>query len=196
TDGAGHQDRCTTTKATQSLFSSEKTSIIGNKVQITIYYDSGVKTALVTNAAYIKMCKAIFTNENVEKKLLTILKSTCPEDVVSCAASIIQSECASICKRKSAFVLNDKSYNGIMQFSWDTLHQQLLLGAPNTLQIVSSMASNDIPMSVPSKEFHHVLFAIGIALHARNREMTTLQYLNGMVLLHGGCTQRVCDIYY
>ncbi|XP_053388900.1 uncharacterized protein LOC128551958 [Mercenaria mercenaria] len=35
TDGAGHQDRCRTTKATQLLFSSEKTSIIENKVQLT-----------------------------------------------------------------------------------------------------------------------------------------------------------------
>lgn len=53
------------------------------------------------------------------------------------------------------------------------------------------MVSSDIPIPVPSKEFDHVLFTIGLALHGRNREMTTLQYLNGMVLLHGGCTQRV-----
>ncbi|XP_052797544.1 uncharacterized protein LOC128229766 isoform X1 [Mya arenaria] len=77
-----------------------------------------------------------------------------------------------------------------MEFSWDHLYQDLLLGAPNTLRIVSSMVTSSIPMPVPSKEFHHALFAIGIILHGRNREATTLQYLNGMVLLHGGCTHQ------
>ena len=162
--------------------------------QIAIHYDSGVKRTIVTNAGHMQLCKIISSKKNVEKGILNIIKSTCPEDIVKCVGSIVQKECLNISKKQSGFVLHDKSYDGIMQFSWDAMHQQLLVDAKNTLHIVSAMISNVLPIPVPSKELHHALFAISVALHGRNREMTTLQYLNGMVLLHGGCTLHVCII--
>ncbi|WAR03956.1 LOW QUALITY PROTEIN: hypothetical protein MAR_010514 [Mya arenaria] len=121
---------------------------------------------------------------------MEILETTSKDQFAAYAAKIVKNECETICKRHSDFALTDKTYEGIMEFSWDHLYQDLLLGAPNTLRIVSSMVTSSIPMPVPSKEFHHALFAIGIILHGRNREATTLQYLNGMVLLHGGCTHQ------
>ncbi|XP_052811007.1 uncharacterized protein LOC128238795 [Mya arenaria] len=136
------------------------------------------------------MCKVIFYQKNVEKGLMEILETTSKDQFAAYAAKIVKNECETICKRHSDFALTDKTYEGIMEFSWDHLYQDLLLGAPNTLRIVSSMVTSSIPMPVPSKEFHHALFAIGIILHGRNREATTLQYLNGMVLLHGGCTHQ------
>lgn len=134
-------------------------------LQVVIHYESGVKRAIIEKEEHIKMCKVIFYKKNVEKGLLDILQCSDREQVAACAANIVQSECMNICKRQAVFALNDKTYKGIMEFSWDNLYQNLLIGAPNTLRIISAMVTNTIPLHVPSKEFHHVLFAIGKHTH-------------------------------
>ena len=73
---------------------------------------------------------------------------------------------------------------------WDKLHGELQLRAPNLLEVFST-AESPIPKSVSDSKLHHALLATAICLQGRFREMTTLQYLMGFVMLHGNCTQRV-----
>lgn len=55
-----------------------------------------------------------------------------------------------------------------------------------------SAAVSPIPVSISDSKLHHALLSAGICLQGRSREITTLQYLLGFVMLHGSCTQKVC----
>lgn len=131
----------------------------------------------------------------MERELLKVLEKTCPEEVASSTSKIVKKELKELCKQ-SDFALKDKTFKGIMNFQWDRLHQQIIIGAPNTLRVISAMVTDEITENVNCKTLHHILFSIGIVLHGRNQKMTTLQYLNGLVLLHGGCTYRVSNFCF
>ncbi|XP_056013603.1 uncharacterized protein LOC125669312 isoform X1 [Ostrea edulis] len=124
--------------------------------------------------------------------MLDVLKKSNPSYLVNQTCEIIGDECEKICKRNSGSVLQDRTYHGILNFSWDELEGELQTLAPNLLQIVKSIVS-DKPSSMSDRCRIQMLNAIACALHARSREMTALQYLTGLILLHGGCTQRDID---
>lgn len=50
----------------------------------------------------------------------------------------------------------------------------------------------EVEHSINNKGFVQVLVAAAIALHGRNQEMSLVQYMIGLILTHGGCTQLVC----
>lgn len=72
--------------------------------------------------------------------------------------------------------------------SWNP--NSVVTAAANLLKVFSTAVS-PIPKSVSDSKLHHALLATAICLQGRFREMTTLQYLMGFVMLHGNCTQRV-----
>ena len=158
--------------------------------QITIHYKSGIKSRVISFETHKKICKLIFHNRQVEKGILHLLKSTNPNELVAEAATVVANECKDLCKRNSGSVLQDRTHAGILTFSWDKFHKELQIRAPCLLMIVSTMIS-DVPVPVPSTTLCQVLFSVGLILHGRFREMTALQYLVGMILLHGGCTHKV-----
>lgn len=50
---------------------------------ITIYYNSGKKSQLITNEAHKKVCKAIIWGKNVERSIVDIIRKHKPEEVSS-----------------------------------------------------------------------------------------------------------------
>lgn len=139
----------------------------------------------------MKNCKVFFRDQDVEDSLLRIVVTVRPDLVVSAAANLINSERENICNRNSGGILRDKTHENIMQFTWDKLHRELQLKAPYLLKVFSAAVS-PIPVSISDSKLHHALLSAGICLQGRSREMTTLQYLLGFVMLHGSCTQKVC----
>lgn len=113
-----------------------------------------------------------------------------PDSIVSAAAELINSECEEICKRNSESIIRDKSHENMMSFSWDKFHSELQLRAPGLFRVFSA-AVVTVPKLVSDSKLQPVLLAVAICLQGRNREMTTLQYLIGVVMLHGSCAQRV-----
>ena len=77
-----------------------------------------------------KICKLMFHNLQVEKGILHLLKSTSPNELVTEAATVVANECKELCKRNSGSVLQDRSHDGILTFSWDKFHKQLQVSAP------------------------------------------------------------------
>lgn len=159
---------------------------------ITIYYNSGKKSQLITNEAHKKVCKAIIWGKNVERSIVDIIRKHKPEEVSSGAASVVADECKELCFKNSNSVLQARAHHDILSFTWDKFHQELALRAPNTLRIVSSMLS-DVPLSPEGKPFLNLMHTISMALHSRYNQMSLTQYLCGFVLMHGGCTMRDID---
>ena len=157
---------------------------------MTVYYPSGKKTAFIPSETHKQICKAIHRGQNVERCIIHILKKTSPKDVVSAASEILSLECKTICKRGSGSILQDRSYDGILSFSWDKLHEEIAIRAPHTLHIISSMICDIRPPREHGK-FLHVMHSIATVLHSRSQEMSALHYQVGFILAHGGCTQRV-----
>lgn len=161
---------------------------------ITIYYNSGKKSQLITNEAHKKVCKAIIWGKNVERSIVDIIRKHKPEEVSSGAASVVANECKELCCKNSNSVLQAWAHHDILSFTWDKFHQELTLRAPNTLRIVSSMLP-DVPPSPEGKPFLNLMHTtcISMALHSRYNQMSLTQYLCGFVLMHGGCTMRDID---
>ncbi|XP_062582660.1 uncharacterized protein LOC134244405 [Saccostrea cucullata] len=67
------------------------------------------------------------------------------------------------------------------------MYSELKIRAPNVLKTVSAMVS-DIPLQVSEKPFQYVMYSVSQILHGRSQEMSLVQYLSGLVLMHGGCT--------
>jgi hypothetical protein len=141
---------------------------------MSIYYKSGKKRKFVANPSHKTIFKAIMRENDAENTILD--------------------ECRNICKRNSGSILQDRSHDDILQFSWDKLENELRNLAPNLFQIACSIVT-DNSSSMSDRSRIQMLNAVAYALHARSREMTVLQYLAGLVLLHGGCTQRVSYVY-
>ncbi|XP_069109713.1 uncharacterized protein [Argopecten irradians] len=156
---------------------------------ITIHYKSGKKSHFVSNKDYQKMFKVIFREKNVEKGLIDIVKNTAPDELVTAVAGMVSEEARTICQRNSNTVLQQKSQEGILKFSWDSLNKELQVGTPHLLKVVSAIVS-DIPVELGEKPFLHIMHSTAIALHGRFREMSVVQYLTGLVMMHGGCTYK------
>lgn len=161
-----------------------------NEVEIAVFYKSGKKSRFVADPNLKTMCKAIFTEKGATKTILNILKLTNPDEIIEIAASLVADECRKLCKRFSGSILQDRSFEGIFQFSWEKLENELQLRAPKLLYIVSH-AVTDKPSTQTYRSHTQMLYTIASALHARSREMTVLQYLTGFILMNGGCTQRL-----
>lgn len=58
---------------------------------------------------------------------------------------------------------------------------------PALLSIITATLS-DIQPVVGSKPVLDALQTVGIARHLRSQEMAVMQYINGFLLYHGGCT--------
>lgn len=113
-----------------------------------------------------KVCKAIIWGKNVERSIVDIIRKHKPEGVSSGAASVVANECKELCCKNSNSVLQARAHHEILYFTWDKLHQELTLRAPNTLRIVSSMLS-DVPLSPEGKPFLNLMHTISMALHSR-----------------------------
>lgn len=113
-----------------------------------------------------KVCKAIIWGKNVERSIVDIIRKHKPEEVSSGAASVVANECKELCCKNSNSVLQARAHHEILYFTWDKLHQELTLRAPNTLRIVSSMLS-DVPLSPEGKPFLNLMHTISMALHSR-----------------------------
>lgn len=139
------------------------------------------------------MCKAIFAQKGASKTILNILKFTSPDEIIEIAASfIVADECRSLCKRYSGNILQDRSFEGIFEFSWEKLENELQLRAPKLHHIVSH-AVTDKPSTQTYRCHTQMLYTIARSLHVQCREMTVIQYLTGFILMNGGCTQRVIN---
>ena len=62
---------------------------------------------------------------------------TDPDEIIDTAASLVAGECRSLCKRYSGSILQDRSFEGVFQFSWEKLENELQLRAPKFLHILS-----------------------------------------------------------
>lgn len=128
---------------------------------------------------------------DIDSVVADILYKSNPKEIIRCSQKIVQEESKNISKRGSGTVLQKKDYENVFSFQWEQFHQNLQEMCPGLLSIITSTVS-DIPPTVGSKPCFHILQTAGIALHGRSQEMSLLQFMNGFLLTHGGCTQRVC----
>ena len=96
------------------------------------------------------------------------------------------------CPAFSGSMLQDRSFEGLFQFSWEKLENELLQRVRKLIHIVSNAVTDKL-LSQSQRCRNQMLYSITSALHARSREMTVLQYLTGSVLMNGGYTQRVIN---
>ncbi|XP_056006722.1 uncharacterized protein LOC125651350 [Ostrea edulis] len=157
--------------------------------QVVLHYPSGRKSSIIKEDTHQQICKAIARGGNTETVIVDILRKSSPLELVRGSQKIVQEECKAICKRGSGSLLQKKSNADFFSFRWENLHKQLETMCPALLSIITATVS-DIPPVIGSKPFLHALQTVGIALHGRSQEMTVLQYMNGFLLNHGGCTQR------
>lgn len=88
-----------------------------------------------------------------------------------------------------------KEHHDFLRFSWENYYYELQSSCPLLLSTVSAIVC-DIPPAIPSKHFMHIMITAAIGLHSRSQELSVVQYLIGMVLTHGGCTQKVFHIQH
>ena len=158
--------------------------------QVILHYPSGKKSMIVKEGTHQQICKAIMRGGNTDCVVADILCKSKPNEIIRCSQKIVQEESRNISKRGSGTVLQKKNYENVFNFQWEEFHQNLQEKCPGLLSILTSAVS-DIPPTVASKPFFHVLQSAGIVLHGRSQEMSLLQFMNGFLLTHGGCTQRV-----
>lgn len=89
----------------------------------------------------------------------------------------------------------EKGTSWFLRFSWKYYYHELQSSCPLLLSTVSAIVC-DIPPAIPSKHFMHIMITAAIGLHSRSQELSVVQYLIGMVLTHGGCTQKVVHIQH
>lgn len=109
--------------------------------------------------------------------------------LTSAVSKVVAKECETICKRGSGALLQDRTCDGIFQFSWDKFHKEVVVKAPNTLKIISSAISS-IPVVPSEKKFLNIMNTVASALHARSQEMSSLHYQIGFILTRGTCKQK------
>ena len=109
-----------------------------------------MKSRTLDNDLRKQICKLVFHNLHVEKSILQLLKSTSLNELVAEAATVMANECKELCKRNSGSILQDRSRDGILAFSWDNLYEELQIRAPHPLMLVSTMMG-DILVTVQSK---------------------------------------------
>lgn len=126
----------------------------------------------------------------MDKVIADEIVATNPSLVVKAVADIVKRESQGICKSGSGTLLWKKNLDDFLSFNWDDLNKELSLTCPSLMTIMSSIVS-DMPLEKDSKSLHHMLALTAIGLHARNQEMSVIQYIIGFVLTHGGCTLRV-----
>ena len=63
---------------------------------------------------------------------------TDPDEIIDTAASLVADECRS---------LQDRSFEGIFQFSWEKLENELQLRAPKFLHIISHAVTDKLSTS-------------------------------------------------
>lgn len=96
-------------------------------------------------------------------------------------------------RRGSGSILQKKEHHDFLRFSWENYYNELQSSCPLLLSTVSAIVC-DIPPAIPSKHFMHIMITAAIGLRSRSQELSVVQYLIGMVLTHGGCTQKVVHI--
>lgn len=128
--------------------------------------------------------------QNVEKNITEIIGRTHQDMLTSAVSKVVAKECETICKRGSGALLQDRTYDGIFQFSWDKFHKEVVVKAPNTLKIISSAISS-IPVVPSEKKFLNIMNTVASALHARSQEMSSLHYQIGFILTRGTYKQKV-----
>ncbi|XP_062568267.1 uncharacterized protein LOC134230452 [Saccostrea cucullata] len=121
--------------------------------------------------------------------IIDALANSYPEELVDGATKLLAAEAKQYCQRHSGSILERKSFEELLSFSWDSLYKDLESKAPNLLKCISTLVS-DKPIIAGEKQYIQLLHSIATVLHARNQESSALQYLCGFLLKHGGCTQR------
>ena len=155
-----------------------------------MYYPSQIKNTFVLQEHHKRICKAILQGVNVDKVIVDEMVAVKPSLVIKAVAGIIQQESKGICKQGSGTLLRKKNLDDFLSFSWEALNKELSVTCPNLINIMSSVVS-DVPLQMDNKSLHHMLVSIAVGLHARNQEMSVVQYIIGFILTHGGCTLRV-----
>ena len=77
-----------------------------------------------------------------------------------------------------------------MSFTWDKLHKELHIRAPNRLKVISSVVS-DVHVAPKEMRFMHILHKVATGCHGHSQEMSGLHYGIAFLLVHGECIQRV-----
>lgn len=149
----------------------------------------------VVQQEYKSICKALVDHSPNTDKIIAenIAKRNGPV-LISSANKLLKEECRKVCKRGSQSILQNKEHNDFLKFSWENFYDELKSSCPLLLSTVSAIVC-DIPPAIPSKPFMHIMITAAIGLHSRCQELSVVQYLIGMVLTHGGCTQKVFLIF-
>ncbi|CAC5391388.1 unnamed protein product [Mytilus coruscus] len=83
-----------------------------------LIFISWKKEKFVIKEELKNICKALFYGENTERAIVDILKKHHPDDLVTGAAAIIQKECK-LSRKNLRSILQDKTHNGVITFTWD-----------------------------------------------------------------------------
>lgn len=155
---------------------------------MTVHYPSGEKSAFVRDDVMKQICRAVYRNQNVINCILEIICKSDPTSTATVASKLINRECEGLCKRGTGSILQDTSYKGLFDFTWDDFRKEIQIQAPNTLKIISATVCNPTITPTPKKQLC-ILPTFASGVHGRFQEMSNYQI--GLILAHGGCTVRV-----
>ncbi|KAL4237208.1 hypothetical protein ACF0H5_005588 [Mactra antiquata] len=113
-----------------------------------------------------------------------------PEVIINSAATIIQDECKKLCKRGSGSMLQNTSYDGLINFTWDKCSKELKARCPGLYTVLEAIVS-DIPVTISTKQFVHLMTTAATGLYSRFQEMSAVQYIIGLVSTNGGCSLKL-----
>lgn len=128
--------------------------------------------------------------QNVINCILEIIWKSDPTSIATVASKLVNRECEGLCKRGTGSILQDTSYKGLFDFTWDDFRKEIQIQAPNTLKIISATVCNPTITPTPKKQLC-ILHTFASGVHGRFQEMSNLHYQIGLILAHGGCTVRV-----
>jgi len=144
----------------------------------------------VKSEPHKKICKAIIRGGNADRVILDVMCQSNPAEVIHGCQKLIQEECKNVSKRGSGTVLQNKGYYDFFDFKWEDQYDEIKQKCPALLSVITSIIS-DVPVSISTKPFLHIMLTTAIGLHGRSQEMSVTQFLTGFLLTHGGCTHRV-----
>lgn len=104
-----------------------------------MHYPSGEKSAFVRDDVMKQICRAVYRNQNVINCILKIKCKLDPTSIATVASKLVNRECEGLCKRGTGSILQNTSYKGLFDFTWDQFHKEIQIQAPNTLKICNGL---------------------------------------------------------
>ena len=102
----------------------------------------------------------------------------------------VAASCKELCKRKGGSVLLDNTYNGIAQFNWETIWEEMFDKHDLLIDIFNTVTGNMGESTAPKLKMKYVNI-YSILMNERWHEFSLVQRVNTLLMIEGGCSKQV-----